>query len=416
MKTRFLILVTFVIMTIPLSTSAQENIGQLIITRQYEKALQEIDRDLSQDYDHNLVKLKGQIYAGMQDYPQAIRYLQESLNALPNEANIHAELAEAHSALGNVPDAISHYRQALRKDQGSLLYKSKLGQLLLSQREFTEAYALFGQIREVDSTNLLNNKYLAVAAARTNHSDEAIELLEEVLEINPRDIGSYMSLSGLYNQDKKYTRANDVISRGLEQFPGNNSLLLRLAQNLYNQHNFADALPVYEEWLQTNALYFDVRKEYGITLYLNKQEDKALQILEPALEEVPNDPYVALYIGLCHKKLKDFDTSQGYLELAIESSTPPYLSDIYHHLGQVHGLKREFELSIQMLLKAYELDPENYELLFEIATTYEEYNANKTMALNYYQLYLTEAKEKARNPNYALDRITRIKEELFFEE
>ena len=416
MKTIFPSFVTCVIMTIPLSTSAQENIGQLIITRQYEKALQEIDRDLSQDYDPNLVKLKGQIYAGMQDYPQAIRYLQESLNALPNEANIHAELAEAHSALGNVPDAISHYRQALRKDQGSLLYKSKLGQLLLSQREFTEAYALFGQIREVDSTNLLNNKYLAVAAARTNHSDEAIELLEEVLEINPRDIGSYMSLSGLYNQDKKYTRANDVISRGLEQFPGNNSLLLRLAQNLYNQHNFADALPVYEEWLQTNALYFDVRKEYGITLYLNKQEDKALQILEPALEEVPNDPYVALYIGLCHKKLKDFDTSQGYLELAIESSTPPYLSDIYHHLGQVHGLKREFELSIQMLLKAYELDPENYELLFEIATTYEEYNANKTMALNYYQLYLTEAKEKARNPNYALDRITRIKEELFFEE
>ena len=416
MKTRFFIWVIFLFMTIPLSTSAQENIGQLIINRQYEKALQEIDRDLSQDYDPNLVKLKGQIYAGMQDYPQAIRYLQESLNALPNEANIHAELAEAHSALGNVPDAISHYRQALRKDQGSLLYKSKLGQLLLSQREFTEAYALFGLIREVDSTNLLNNKYLAVAAARTNHSDEAIELLEEVLEINPRDIGSYMSLSGLYNQDKKYTRANDVISRGLEQFPGNNSLLLRLAQNLYNQHNFADALPVYEEWLQTNALYFDVRKEYGITLYLNKQEDKALQILEPALEEVPNDPYVALYIGLCHKKLKDFDTSQGYLELAIESSTPPYLSDIYHHLGQVHGLKREFELSIQMLLKAYELDPENYELLFEIATTYEEYNANKTMALNYYQLYLTEAKEKARNPNYALDRITRIKEELFFEE
>jgi tetratricopeptide (TPR) repeat protein len=416
MKTRFFIWVIFLFMTIPLSTSAQENIGQLIINRQYEKALQEIDRDLSKVYDPNLVKLKGQIYAGMQDYPQAIRYLQESLNALPNEANIHAELAEAHSALGNVPDAISHYRQALRKDQGSLLYKSKLGQLLLSQREFTEAYALFGLIREVDSTNLLNNKYLAVAAARTNHSDEAIELLEEVLEINPRDIGSYMSLSGLYNQDKKYTRANDVISRGLEQFPGNNSLLLRLAQNLYNQHNFADALPVYEEWLQTNALYFDVRKEYGITLYLNKQEDKALQILEPALEEVPNDPYVALYIGLCHKKLKDFDTSQGYLELAIESSTPPYLSDIYHHLGQVHGLKREFELSIQMLLKAYELDPENYELLFEIATTYEEYNANKTMALNYYQLYLTEAKEKARNPNYALDRITRIKEELFFEE
>ncbi len=416
MKIRILTLFAFLLLTTFMSISAQEKISQLIITRQYEKALHEIDRDLAKDYDPNLVKLKGQIYAGMQDYPQAIRFFQESLNAMPDEANLHAEIAEAHSALGNIPDAVSHYRKAMRNEPGNMLYKSKLGQLLLSQREFPEAYSLFSQIRMADSTNLLNNKYLAVAAARMNRSDEAIQLLEEVLETNPRDIGSYASLSGLYNQDKKYTRANDVVRRGLEQFPGNGSLLLRLAQNLYNQHNFTDALPVYEEWLQNNALYFDVRKEYGITLYLNKQEDKALKILEPALEEVPNDPYVALYIGLCHKKLKDFDTSQEYLELAVESSTPPYLSDIYHHLGQVHGLKREFELSIQMLLKAYELDPENHELLFEIATTYEEYNANKTMALNYYQLYLTEAREKARNPHYALDRIERIKEDLFFGE
>lgn len=416
MKACFFTMVVFLILATTVPVSAQEKISQLIITRQYEKALREIDRDLAKDYDPNLVKLKGQIYAGMQDYPMAIRFFGEILNALPGDANLHAEIAEAHSALGNNPDAISHYRQALRIDPGNPLYKSKLGQLLLNQRDFPEAYSLFSQIRVADSTNLLNNKYLAVAAARMNRSDEAIHLLEEVLETNPRDIGSYASLSGLYNQDKKYTRANDVVRRGLEQFPGNGSLLLRLAQNLYNQHNFTDALPVYEEWLQNNTLYFDVRKEYGITLYLNKQEDKALKILEPALEEVPNDPYVALYIGLCHKKLKDFDTSQEYLELAVESSTPPYLSDIYHHLGQVHGLKREFELSVQMLQKAYELDPENHELLFEIATTYEEYNANKTMALNYYQLYLTEAKEKARNPHYALDRIERIKEDLFFGE
>ncbi|HOI49956.1 MAG TPA: hypothetical protein PK167_11675, partial [Prolixibacteraceae bacterium] len=60
-------------------------------------------------------------------------------------------------------------------------------------------------------------------------------------------------------------------------------------------------------------------------------------------------------------------------------------------------------------------NPSNHEILFEIATTYEEYNSNKTLALNYYRVYLLEAKEDARNAPYALKRITRLKEELFFE-
>jgi len=335
MKTRILALVAFLIMTTSMSLSAQEKISQLIITRQYEKALREIDRDLEKEYDPNLVKLKGQIYAGMQDYPQAIRFFQESLNAMPGEANIHAEIAEAHSALGNTPDAISHFRQALRKDPGNPLYTSKLGQLLLSQREFPEAYSLFSQIRIADSTNLLNNKYLAVAAARMNRSEEAILLLEEVLEINPRDIGSYASLSGLYNQDKKYTRANNVVRRGLGQFPGNGSLLLRLAQNLYNQHNFTDALPVYEEWLQNNELEFEVSKEYGITLHLNMQEDKALKIHALAMEAVTNDPYLAFHNVLDYKKMKDFDLSKEDPHHAFEQATHTLPTDINHTLWSV---------------------------------------------------------------------------------
>jgi hypothetical protein len=68
------------------------------------------------------------------------------------------------------------------------------------------------------------------------------------------------------------------------------------------------------------------------------------------------------------------------------------------------------------LQKVNELDPSQHEVLFEIATTYEEYNNNKTLALNYYRLYLKEVGESGLNVEYALNRITRIKEDMFFEE
>ena len=140
------------------------------------------------------------------------------------------------------------------------------------------------------STNVFFNKNLAVAAARTGKTEEAIALFGQVLTINPRDISIYQSLSGLYNQEELFTRSNATLRRGLEEFPGNPMLLLRLAQNLYTQRKFEEALPVYEELLTENNLYFEVRKEYGIVLYFNKMEDKALEVLEVALDELPSDP------------------------------------------------------------------------------------------------------------------------------
>ena len=128
-----------------------------------------------------------------------------------------------------------------------------------------------------------------------------------------------------------------------------------------------------------------------------------------------NDPIVDFYLGACYKKLKQFPESEGFLLLAIETATPFYLAEIYHHLGQVYGLERKYKESIDAYKKAMELDPMKVELLFQIATTYEEYNFNKTLALSYYKMYLKEAGDQAQNADYALDRIKKIKEDLFFE-
>jgi tetratricopeptide (TPR) repeat protein len=155
---------------------------------------------------------------------------------------------------------------------------------------------------------------------------------------------------------------------------------------------------------------------YGISSYFAKDEKKAISVLEVCLSQTMNDPYVLFYLSLSHKKLNYFQISEDYMNAAIEAATPAYLPEMYHHLGQIYGQQRKFEESIAALQKANKLDPENVEVLFEIATTYEEFNSNKTLALNYYRIYLKEAGEAGKNVNYALARISRLKEDLFFEE
>jgi tetratricopeptide (TPR) repeat protein len=394
---------------------AQDVVDHLILNKQYNEALVKVNKFLAENPTARLFNQKGIILREKFDYLGSLSAFNQAVILEQNNINYLSDLAESMAAIGNTSDAVDVYKKALLLNPNAVSLRMRLGQLYILQRDFAESFSLFNKLRDLDSTNLFVNKNLAFSASRLGKNKEAIYLFEQVLKVNPRDIGSYMALAAAYQQERLFTRSNLVLESGLKHYPNNSVLLLRLAQNFYTQQDFEKALPVYEAWVSNNSLYFDVRKEYGIVLYLNKMEEKALDVLEYALFENPADPFVALYIGLCYKRLKDYPVSLQYLHLAIESATPYYLSEIYHHMGQVHGQLREFESSIKMLQKAYELDPGKFELLFEIATTLEEYNSNKTLALNYYQIYLTEAREQALNADYALNRIRKLKEELFFE-
>ncbi len=86
------------------------------------------------------------------------------------------------------------------------------------------------------------------------------------------------------------------------------------------------------------------------------------------------------------------------------------MTEMYHSLGQVYGLQREFGKSIEALKEAYKCDPQKTEILVEIANTYDEFNPNKKLALEFYSKYLAEAGDSAINAPYARERIGKIKE------
>ena len=160
----------------------------------------------------------------------------------------------------------------------------------------------------------------------------------------------------------------------------------------------------------------DIVLNYAISTYFANDEEKAMTILSPLYTASPNNQFVLFYIGLCNKKMKNFKEAEKLMKWAIDASIPEYIADMYHHLGQIYGQQRKFKESVAALKNSYKYKPANYEVLFEIATTYEEFNSNKTMALNYYRLYINDADEDDKNVNYAFDRITKIKEDMFFEE
>lgn len=397
--------------------SAQTTTDLLILNKRYSEALIQIESEITQNPVAENYFKKGQILSFQQKYKEAISAFEMASQLNPDSPDIFGEIAECYAIIGNFYEARDHFDKALKLQPENLGLLAKAGRNYINLKDFKKSYSCFADIYKKDSTNVYWNKQLAFSAYRVGKRKQAIDLYTKVLEANPRDYSTYLNLAKLYDRGKEDSLIIKTFQKGIEQFPADAELQGELAKYYFETRKYEPARMNYEIYFTFKGdSVYPVMLNYGICLYFTGAEEQSVAILEKCVIQQPNDPYPLFYLGLCHKKLRNFELSEQYFNAAIEAATPSYLPDLYHHLGQILGLQRKFPESIAALQKANELDPENKEALFEIATTYEEYNSNKTLALNYYRLYLKEAGEEGKNIDYALTRLKKLKEDLFFEE
>ena len=415
---RYKIFTLFLIMVCVATTLlAQRKIDLLLIEKSYDKALQEINKELVSNPSSELYYKKGVVYKNLQDYQQALQAFLNGLQYNASNVLMLEETAECFSILGNNQDAISFYEKALQVEPENLALAGKLGRVHINLDDYKTAYNVFSGIYEKDSSNVYWNKQLAYCSFRVSQREQARDLYEKVLDVNPRDHGTYINLIHCYNWKKEAKEIIATIDSGLVHFPADKDLLFEKAMFFYKTKLYSQAMSQFEKYLeQEKQPAFETMMNYGISTYFAEQEEKALDIFGDLKLLNPNDPLVMYYQSLCNRKLKNYDDAIELMTFAIDATVPDYVSEMYHHLGQMYGQQRQFKESIEALKKAYELNPGKTEVLFEIATTYEEYNSNKTLAMNYYRIYLTESGEAAKNAIYALKRIEKLKEDLFFDE
>ncbi len=321
-KTIILILLIF-----PLQLLAQ-SVDELILNRSYEKALDKLSEKIQEKPDADLFFKQALIYSEQSKPLQAVKSLENALFYEPGNSLIISELGDNYSSLGNLYQAVECYRRAVAFAPNDFSLKGKLGRTYISIDDFPKAFRTFEEIWQTDSTNVFFNKQFAFAAFKIGKTDIATRIYEQVVSENPGDFSSHLNLLAIYKRKKEVDKVYETGNRALSVFPSNATILLRQADALFELKDYEKAVFPYEKFLAENDSAYEVLKNYGISLYLCKQEEKALSILENCFYKVPNDQYVNFYIGLCYKKLADYEKAAEFLNSAIECSQPVYLSDI----------------------------------------------------------------------------------------
>lgn len=392
-----------------------QKIDLLLMNREFDKAIAVINERLREKPSAELYYQRSLANKQLVDYPAALRDLNKAVALDSFNVSYLTSRADLYQSLGNYERAVMDYTQILFMCPENLQIKYELGKAYLLLNDDKKASQTFEEIQLVDSLNVMYNKYSALAAFKADRYERALVLYEKYILQNPDDLSAYGNLSSAYVVLGRISKSVDVLKLAWQRFPNNRICLLKYANALFVNKDFQLALTLYRQYLDSYDASWAVRLNYGICLYHNKYTEEAIEILEKCYEENPSDVFVNFYLGVCNKRLDHYELAANYIDFAIRVSVPDFQSEMYHHLAQVYGSQREFEKSIDCYRKAYEQNPDKVEVLFEIATTYEEYNFNKTLALNYYRAYLKEAGEQAENAEYALMRIEKIKEDLFFE-
>lgn len=335
---------------------------------EYTVALAETDKALSHHPDWSRARLlQAQVMSKMGNSQKAKEVMLKALQSDPTNLRLRLIYSQFSAKAGDSRGAEKELEKVLAKDPNN--EDALLAQAMnkLDQGQDDMARRLFERLAESPNRRMQAYFYLGLIDARKGNFQGAMQWFDKVTEgpavfdaqVNtvtalfnlgqlpearrrladlrkqyPQETLRLYLLEGeLLNKTKDYAGAFELLSRALEESPGQPDLLYTRA--LVAEQ--IDRLDVLESdlrlLLEKNPDDPNALNALGFTLADHSQRlDEAKRYIARALELKPGDPAILDSYGWIHYRLGDYQTALEYLHRAFTSLQDP---EIGAHLGEV---------------------------------------------------------------------------------
>jgi tetratricopeptide (TPR) repeat protein len=176
----------------------------------------------------------------------------------------------------------------------------------------------------------------ATDAAEKKHYDQAVFLLRQIVETDPKDFPAWEQLGRIHFIQKNYDEAEKAYSAALKAHPDYALVLISLGRLRLAQKNF----------------------------------DGAVEVLSQAVKVQPDSPQANYFLGEAYLQLKKGSKAVGYLYAALKLD-PVGMADAHLLLGALYhgaGMKDKAAAEYEQYLKKKPNDPEKKTLEQYIST------------------------------------------------
>ncbi|MBW1723228.1 MAG: tetratricopeptide repeat protein [Deltaproteobacteria bacterium] len=211
-------------------------------------------------------------------------------------------------------------------------------------------------LRKKTGPDYLRAKCLkAMIRFREHKSDEALKLIDEILEENPRDIRAHRLRGDILLGLRDFTGAVAEYRAVVHDDPGNLPVLLRLARAHLLNRETGLAETTYRKILEINPEAKEARMGLYEVYRIKKRTDLAMEQLKEILAADPGDKRTIVLLGDMATASGDIPGAEKYWDMLLRldpsSPVPPYKQ------GLVRLMEKKFDEGKALLEEALKRDP-----------------------------------------------------------
>jgi serine/threonine protein kinase/Tfp pilus assembly protein PilF len=234
-------------------------------------------------------------------------------------------------------------------------------------------------------------------SAHSSQNDIAIQYFKKVLELDPAHIRSLEHLVSVYENQKKYEKADIVLRNALELAPENPVLLSHLGSLLQAQKRYSEASDVLDQALHLDSNNVTVLNVLGWSLLEQREYSESEEIFLKGLELNSSHPGMLNGLGRLKIISNDYNAAEKYYRKYLKAFSPGrWWGEAM--LGQIELLRSNHLAAERHLLDARAIDSTNVYVHILLGYLYTE-KEDFSLAKNFSQSAL------AIEPSFASDNL-----------
>lgn len=365
--------------------------------------LTELEKKLSeyQIEDAEIYDIYSSAFLKNMEFDKSVLYLNKAISLDVDNYKYYLKLGTVYFAAGNLEKAVENYKKALdlKNDDAQIYYN--IGMVYFASEKIDKAFEYLKKAYETEKTAEYLNAY-ALSALKGNFPQEAVNAYTELLKMYPDKENFRYNLACAYDLNNETDKAIDIIERLITFNVNSVQLKLHLAA-LYTRKGIDEgAKLLYADIIEMGLADNNILYEYSVLCAKTGETDKAEQILKKIIETEPNFAIAYKDLAIIYLSRKFFDRALEYFKKAYETE-PDNIYIIYEY-GNYYQMMSDFnkasemyekllkydDITIGMLvstgknyislnkidkakeifLKAIEKEPQNIEVLYNLAQIY----------------------------------------------
>ncbi|MDD3321028.1 MAG: hypothetical protein PHS59_06245 [Paludibacter sp.] len=246
-----------------------------------------------------------------------------------------------------------------------------------------------------------------------NPKSSSVAVLFGDIKLEQQDLGEACSnyeLAILYDENCKeayikYARAYknvnpklsiEMLNRLKQKDPAFLLVDKELADIYYVQNNFDEAAKLYNSYLQSGNSSIQDLTKYAMTLFLNNDFSKSLEVAQLGLQKAPRNPAFNRLVMWNNVDLKKYGDALKAADLFFNQTDHPDFTYLdYRYYGQALRETKQFDLSILQFQTALKMDSSKIELWKDISDMYND-KADYLNSITAYTQYLKKLDESKK--------------------